>query len=174
VFQASDKSFYINCGNDKIFHRLTSQVIARPDLADDPTLCSRDGRVARRDELFSALNVEFGKQPWSHWQGRMRAAQIPCGLVRTVGEALRSPEAQARQLVTSIAHPVLGTVPNIASPIRYARTPLVDPVPAPAIGQHTAEVLQEVLGYSRAQVAQLGQQGAFGQRVPAETQDASV
>lgn len=174
VFEASDKSFYINCGNDKIFQRLTFQVIERPDLADDPALRHRDGRVARRDELFAALNDEFGKHPWSHWQGRMRAAQIPCGLVRTVGEALRSPEAQARQLVTSIAHPVLGTVPNIASPIRYTRTPLADPVPAPGIGQHTAEVLQEVLGYSSEKLAVLGQQGAFGQRVPAEAQAVSV
>jgi crotonobetainyl-CoA:carnitine CoA-transferase CaiB-like acyl-CoA transferase len=166
VFDASDQSFYINCGNDKIFKRLAVQVIDRPDLADDPGLNDRNGRLARRDELFAELNAEFAKHPWAHWQERMRAAQIPCGLVRTVGQAMRSPEAQVRKLVTMIDHPTLGTVPNIASPIRYARTPLADPVPAPAIGQHTGEVLRDLLGYDAERIAALALAGAFGERVP--------
>ncbi len=166
VFQASDRAFYINCGNDKIYQRLALQVLERPDLAADPQLKDRNGRIARRDELFAELDAEFAKHPWSHWHGRMRAAQIPCGEVRTVGEAIRSPEAQTRRLVTRVHHPVLGQVPNIASPIRYARTPLVDPVPAPAIGEHTAQVLQEVLGYGADRIAELARAGTFGKRAP--------
>ncbi|QPS78243.1 CaiB/BaiF CoA transferase family protein, partial [Delftia acidovorans] len=166
VFQASDKPFYISCGNDKIFQRLVAQVLDRPDLAEDPVLRDRNGRIARRDELFEVLNSEFGKHPWAHWQERMRGAQIPYGLVRTVGEAIRSPEARARRLVTSIDHPELGSIPNIASPIRYGRTPMADPTPAPAIGQHTAQVLAEVLGYDAQRIAGLAEGGAFGTRVP--------
>lgn len=165
VFQASDKPFYINCGNDKIFNRLAAQVLGREDLANDPQLKDRNGRIARRDELFAELNAEFGKHPWTHWQQRMREAQIPCGLVRTVGEAMRSPEATARKLVTHIPHPKLGQVPNIASPIRYARTPVVDPVAAPDIGQHTAEVLKDVLGYGEERITELAKAGTFGTRV---------
>jgi crotonobetainyl-CoA:carnitine CoA-transferase CaiB-like acyl-CoA transferase len=168
VFVASDQSFYINCGNDKIFQRLAAQVIGRSDLAEDPALRDRNGRLARREQLFAELNAEFCKHPWTHWQGRMRAAQIPCGVVRTVGEAMRSPEAQARRLVTMIDHPTIGVVPNIASPIRYARTPLADPVPAPSIGQHTGEVLRDVLGYDSARIAALAHGGAFGERAPDE------
>ncbi|HSW19060.1 MAG TPA: CoA transferase, partial [Ramlibacter sp.] len=168
VFEASDKPFYINCGNDKIFHRLTAQVLERPDLADDPVLKDRNGRIARRDELFEKLSTAFSQQPWAYWQERMRAAQIPCGEVRTVGEAMRSPEARARGLVTRIPHPTLGETPNIASPIRYGRTPVVDPTPAPNIGQHTAEVLREVLGYADEKIAGLARGGAFGRRVASE------
>lgn len=167
VFEASDKPFYINCGNDKIFQRLVGQVLERPDLANDETLMHRNGRIARREYLFQELADSFRHHPWSHWQARMRRAQIPCGEVRTVGEAMRSPEAQARHLVTHIPHPVLGQVPNIAPPIRYAHTPMADPSPAPSIGQHTAEVLQDVLGWSSAKVAEMAGRGAFGQRVPA-------
>ncbi|MBC5767309.1 CaiB/BaiF CoA transferase family protein [Ramlibacter albus] len=165
VFEASDKPFYINCGNDKIFIRLAEQVVGRSDLANDPELRDRNGRIARREELFAELNKEFAKQPWAHWQQRMREAQIPCGLVRTVGEALRSPEAAARKLVTHVPHPTLGQVPNIASPIRYARTPMADPKPAPDIGQHTTEVLKEVLGFDEQRIAQLASAGTFGKRV---------
>ncbi|MBK6008225.1 CoA transferase [Ramlibacter ginsenosidimutans] len=165
VFEASDKAFYINCGNDKIFQRLALQVLERPDLANDPVLKDRNGRIARRDELFAQLNAAFAQHPWSHWQERMRAAQIPCGEVRTVGEAMRSPEARARQLVTRIPHPTLGEVPNIASPIRYARTPMVDPVPAPDVGQHTEAVLREVLHLPQERIAELARAGTFGRRV---------
>nr|MDQ2734950.1 CoA transferase [Pseudomonadota bacterium] len=167
VFEASDKPFYINCGNDKIFQRLAAQVLERPDLAEDQVLKDRNGRIGRRDELFTTIQSVFATRPWAHWQARMREAQIPCGEVRTVGEAIRSPEARARNLVTSIAHPVLGKVPNIASPIRYARTPLVDPVPAPSIGQHTIEVLRDVLGYSQEKIGELAGVGTFGRRVAA-------
>jgi crotonobetainyl-CoA:carnitine CoA-transferase CaiB-like acyl-CoA transferase len=165
VFEASDKAFYINCGNDKIFQRLALQVLERPELANDPVLKDRNGRIARREELFATIQSVFATQPWAHWQERMRASQIPCGEVRSVGEAIRSPEAQARKLVTRIPHPVLGQVPNIASPIRYAGTPLVDPKPAPAIGQHTQEVLREVLGCSQERIEELARSGTFGRRV---------
>ncbi|MEZ5658452.1 MAG: CoA transferase [Burkholderiaceae bacterium] len=165
VFDASDTPFYINCGNDKIFHRLAAQVLERPDLANDPVLRERDGRITRRDELFATIQAEFSRQPWAHWRDKMRAAQIPCGEVRTVGEAMRSPEARARRLVTHIDHPTLGQIPNIASPIRYQRTPMVDPVPAPAIGEHTEEVLQDVLGLDQEAVRELAAAGAFGGRL---------
>src|SRR5205085_2547787 len=83
----------------------------------DPVLKDRNGRIAQREQLFATIQSVFATQPWAYWQERMRAAQIPCGEVRTVGEAIRSPEAQARKLVTRIPHPTLGEVPNIASPI---------------------------------------------------------
>jgi crotonobetainyl-CoA:carnitine CoA-transferase CaiB-like acyl-CoA transferase len=171
VFMSSDRPFYINCGNDKIFQRLFEQVLERPDLAGDETLMNRNGRIAQREFLFQELGQAFRERPWSHWQSRMREAQIPCGEVRTVGEAMRSAEAEARRVVTHIPHPILGQIPNIASPIRYARTPMIDPTPAPSIGQHTEAVLHEVLGWSAAKVADMARSGAFGRRVPAPGSD---
>ncbi|MBK4737373.1 CaiB/BaiF CoA transferase family protein [Noviherbaspirillum pedocola] len=159
VFQAADKPFYINCGNDKIFQRLAARVLERPDLANDPVLADRNGRMGRREELFSILNDAFEQQPWSYWQPRMREASIPCGEVRTVGEALRSKEARERGIVSRIRHSTLGWLPNISLPIRYSRTPVVDPKPAPLIGEHTLEILRDTLGYDVDRVEQLLQAG---------------
>ncbi|MCW5653416.1 CoA transferase [Hydrogenophaga sp.] len=166
VFQSADKPFYINCGNDKIFHRLMAQVIERPDLANDPVLADRNGRMGKRKEIFEMLDEIFAKQPWSYWQPRMRAASIPCGEVRNVGDALRSPEARARKLVTRIEHPTIGWVPNVALPIRYSGTPVVDPQPAPSVGQHTEEVLRGTLGYSDERIAALRAAGALSAAAP--------
>ncbi|MDX3906795.1 MAG: CoA transferase [Pigmentiphaga sp.] len=165
AFRARDRSFYINCGSDKIFQRLMAQVLERPDLASHPDYASGAARSARREELFAILDEAFGREPWEHWQARMRAAGVPCGLVRTVGEAVRSPEARERALLTRIPHARLGWVPNLALPIRYSATPLADPAPAPTVGQHTREVLQATLGYTADRLDALQAAGAFG---PAE------
>jgi crotonobetainyl-CoA:carnitine CoA-transferase CaiB-like acyl-CoA transferase len=162
VFQASDGTFYINCGNDKIFQRLMSQVVDRPDLASSDLYATGPDRIRRRDELFAILGDAFAQHPWSHWQSRMREAGVPCGKVRTVGEAIRSPEARERGIVTRIPHDTLGWVPNVSLPIRYSHTPVVDPVAAPAVGQHTEQVLRDLLGYDNARLARLAQAGAFG------------
>jgi crotonobetainyl-CoA:carnitine CoA-transferase CaiB-like acyl-CoA transferase len=162
VFQAQDGAFYINCGNDKIFQRLMSQVIDRADLASAEIYATGPDRIRRRDELFAILGEAFAQQPWSYWQPRMRAAGVPCGQLRTVGEAIRSPEARERQLVTRIPHPRTGWIPNVRLPIRYSRTPVADPVAAPAVGQHTDEVIREILGYDEERLARLSEAGAFG------------
>jgi crotonobetainyl-CoA:carnitine CoA-transferase CaiB-like acyl-CoA transferase len=74
--------------------------------------------------------------------------------------------------VTRIAHPEVGWVPNVSLPIRYSRTPVVDPVVAPAVGQHTNAVLRTLLGYDDDRLACLAEAGAFGeqQRKPATSE----
>jgi len=166
VFQAKDCAFYINCGNDKIFQRLMSQVLDRDDLASAEIYATGSDRIGRRDELFALLGEAFAQQPWAHWQARMRAAGVPHGQVRSVGDAIRSPEARERRIVTRIPHDRVGWVPNVSLPIRYSETPIADPVAAPAVGQHTESVLRELLGYDDRRMASLAEAGAFGPNAP--------
>jgi crotonobetainyl-CoA:carnitine CoA-transferase CaiB-like acyl-CoA transferase len=164
VFQASDRAFYIHCGNNKIFHRLAAQVLDMPELAQDPVLADRNGRIARRAELFKILDEAFLRHPWKFWQERMRSASIPCGEVRTVGETLRSPEGRERKLVSRVPHAELGWLPNIRLPIQFSETPVADPVAAPLVGEHSQQILSETLGYSASVIDQLIQSGAVEQR----------
>lgn len=163
VFKAADdRSFLINCGNTGIFQRLLTLVLNLPQVAADPAYATNKDRVARRDELFALLQDEFSKQSCSYWQERMRTAGVPCGVLRTVGEAIRSPEAHEQKIVTRVAHPELGWIPNVSLPIRYSGTPLADPVPAPRVGEHTELVLSDWLGYDRERIQGLAQAGVFG------------
>ncbi len=161
VFRASDVAFYVNSGNDKIFQRLTV-AIGMPQLATDPRFEGRAGRMANRDALFAILIDAFAKQPWAHWRAKFRELAIPSGEVRTLAQALHSPEAAARGLVTRIPHPVAGWVPNLTPPARLSDTPVVDPVAAPALGAHTHEVLRDLLGMDDARLAELAAAGVFG------------
>jgi crotonobetainyl-CoA:carnitine CoA-transferase CaiB-like acyl-CoA transferase len=162
VFMSQDKPFYINCGNDKIYQRLFEQVLERPDMANDPVLSQRANRLKHREKIFKVMDEVFATQPWSHWAPRLRAANVPHGQVKTLGEALASDEARSRNLVTRIPHPVKGWIPNIATPIRLSRTPAVEPVAAPAVGAHTEQVLRDTLSYDDKRIAQLREAGAFG------------
>jgi len=162
IFRSKDKSFLINCGNTAIFQRLMTQVLDRPDVAADPAYATNMDRVTNREPLFALLQQEFELEASIVWQTRMRTAGVPCGELRTVSEAIRSAEAKERELITRLPHPQRGWVPSLALPIRLAGTPLADPMVAPQVGQHTAEILGDWLNYGDEKIQALLKQGAFG------------
>ncbi|PIT03907.1 carnitine dehydratase [Bradyrhizobium nitroreducens] len=164
VFATADREVYIACGNDKIFQRLFTNVINRPDIANNIEFSSNAKRGAHRDFIFSVISEEFAKHPWDYWSRKLRAAAIPCGLVRTLSEALASDEARERNLVGRIEHPLIGWIPNISSPLRLEGTPALDARAAPFLGQHTLEVFSQVLGYDQERIAEIEASGACGKR----------
>lgn len=146
VFSASDREFLMTCSNDRLFRRLCREVIDRSDLVDDPSFRTSEARLKNRDRLINVLKSIFSTQRWEYWRERFRAAAVPAAEIRTLSCALRAPETKARRLVTRIPHPKVGWIPNIALPIRLSETPAIFPTPAPALGQHTGEVVREILG----------------------------
>lgn len=174
VFYAQDRPFLINSGNTQIFRRLVTQVVGLPHLASDPAYATNKDRLERREEVFAMLQEVFGREPWSHWQERLREAGIPCGVLRTVAEAIRSPEARERALVTRVPHPELGWVPNVSLPIRYSDTPLADPVLAPRIGEHTNRVLVDWLNLDEASIRSMAEAGAFGANATPDGSDTTA
>ena len=161
VYNASDAPFYIACANDRLYRRLVIEVLGRPDLASGE-FGDRRSRTANKDKLRAILTGIFVQDIRENWVAKMKAVNIPVGYLRTVEEAFNSPEARQRHRLSQIPHPTAGTVPNIESPLSLGLTPVVDPVAAPLLGQHTREVLRQKLGYDDARIAGLGEAGVFG------------
>jgi crotonobetainyl-CoA:carnitine CoA-transferase CaiB-like acyl-CoA transferase len=161
VYHGSDGPFYIACANDRLYRRLVVDVLGRPDLVSGE-FGDRRSRTANRDKLRTILNELFAQDARENWVAKMKAVNIPVGYLRTVEEAFNSPEARERHRVCEIPHPRAGTVPNIESPLNLALTPVIEPVAAPLLGQHTREVLHEILGYDDRSIAALAQAGVFG------------
>jgi crotonobetainyl-CoA:carnitine CoA-transferase CaiB-like acyl-CoA transferase len=169
VYNASDAPFYIACANDRLYRRLVIEVLGRPDLASGE-FGDRRLRTANRDELRAILTGIFVQDIRENWVAKMKAANIPVGYLRTVEEAFNSPEARQRHRLSQIPHPTAGTVPNIESPLSLGLTPVVDPVAAPLLGQHTREVLRQKLGYDDARIAALADAGVFGKVATVEAE----
>jgi crotonobetainyl-CoA:carnitine CoA-transferase CaiB-like acyl-CoA transferase len=161
LYNGSDAPFYIACANDRLFRRLVVDVLGRPDLFSGE-FGDRRSRVANKDKLRAILTDVFAKDTRENWVTRMKAVNIPVGFLRTVEEAFNSPEARERHRVSEIPHPKAGTVPNIESPLNLSLTPVIDPVAAPLLGQHTRDVLRDTLGYDEARIAALAEAGVFG------------
>jgi len=161
VYNASDAPFYIACANDRLYRRLVIEVLGRPDLASGE-FGDRRSRTANKDKLRAILTGIFVQDIRENWVKKMKAANIPVGYLRTVEEAFNSPEARERRRLSQIPHPTAGTVPNIESPLNLGLTPMIDPVAAPLLGQHTREVLRERLGYDDVRIAALADAGVFG------------
>jgi crotonobetainyl-CoA:carnitine CoA-transferase CaiB-like acyl-CoA transferase len=161
VYEASDAPFYIACANDRLYRRLVIEVLGRPDLATGE-FGDRRSRTANKERLRAILTGIFVQDIREKWVTKMKAANIPVGYLRTVEEAFNSPELRERHRISQIPHPAAGTVPNIESPINLGLTPVVDPVAAPLLGEHTREVLRRTLGYDDARIAALADAGVFG------------
>ncbi len=151
TFETRDGHVVIAVGNDRQFRALC-MLIGLDALGSDVRFATNAGRIENRDALIALLAPEVFKRTTQNWLDILAKAGVPGGPVRTVQQALTSPEAVAREMVVTVAHPTAGEVPLIASPLRFSGTPVTYPVAPPLLGQHSADVLSALLGYDEAQV----------------------
>jgi crotonobetainyl-CoA:carnitine CoA-transferase CaiB-like acyl-CoA transferase len=159
AFAASDGWFMLAAGNDGQYRRVT-EVIERPELWEARFQTNTD-RVAYRAELIPLLAETFVAKPRHYWLTRLRAAGVPATPVNTVAEAFADPQVAARGLLWPTLHPTLGTLTTVANPLNFSRTPAKPSGPPPLLGEHTAAVLAEVLGYSADDLAELERAGVI-------------
>ena len=168
VYEASDGPLYMACANDRLYRRLVTEVLNRPDLITHPDFATRKARSANKEKLRAVIAGIFAGDRLETWMTKMKQANIPVGYLRTVEQGFNAPEARERGRLSRIAHPTAGFVPNIATPLNMELTPPTNPAAAPLLGEHTKEVLRGILGYDDARLGALAQAGAFG-KLAAET-----
>jgi len=161
TFQCADGLINIVIGNARQWERFCQDVLDRPDLLTDPGFATNSGRLDNRQAVRDLLTATFLTDTRENWIARMRAAGVPAGSVRAVGEALEAPEIRYRGMVREVEHPTAGTISMLASPLKLSGTPTADLQPPPLLGQHTDEVLAAA-GYSRAEVAVLRDKSIVG------------
>jgi crotonobetainyl-CoA:carnitine CoA-transferase CaiB-like acyl-CoA transferase len=148
-------------GNDGQFAKFCA-VAGCPELAQNPQYARNTARVLHRAELVPLLEGILKTRTKADWLSALEAAKVPCGAINTLDEVFADPQVQERAMVRTWPHPIKPDLRLVASPIKLSRTPVREDLPPPMLGQHTAQVLQEVLGWSPEQVDTLRAQGVIG------------
>lgn len=160
TFQASDGPFALAVGNNLQFANLCNKVLARPDIGSDPRFATNPLRVRHRAALIPLLQEAFNERTVAEWLELLKAAGVPAGAVRAVPDVFAAPEIAARGLVARVPDARHGMLPLMASPLHLRGTPPRPPSAPPRLGEHTDEILRDVLEATAEDIARWRAAGA--------------
>ncbi len=154
AFATADGHVVLAVGNDGQFASFC-KVAGRPELASDPRYATMPGRITNRSTLIPLLREIFSQRPSRRWLAQLEAAGVPCGPINDYKEVFEDPQVRHRGLKIEIPHAAGVPCPTVASPMRFSETPVEYKLPPPLLGEHTREVLGDLLGMRREELDQL-------------------
>ena len=146
TFKASDGYFALGIGNDNQW-RLFCEKAGKKEWADDIRFRANADRVKNRSELIPLLDELFTQYDIAHWLSILGTIGVPCGPINSIDQVMNDPQVQAREMVIDIEHPSAGSIRMVASPLKIPTAPPVVRLPPPMLGEHTEQILQELLGF---------------------------
>jgi len=158
VFPTADGHIILAIGNDGQFERFC-QVAGCAELAQETRFKTMSQRIIHRAELIPLIAEVMRTRTKAEWIELLESATVPCGPINNMKEVFEDPQVKHRKLRVDIPHPLGGVAPVVASPLRLSKTPVEYRLAPPTLGQHSDEVLKELLGKSDAEVAKLRASG---------------
>ncbi len=160
-FECSDGACVIGAGNDKLFALLCG-LMGTPELTSDPRFVTNIDRIANHEALKELIEKWTKTETIDSAVEKMLAAGIPAGPINTIDRVVKDPHiAGAREMFVECEHPVVGKMKMTGNQIKLTNNKIDTFNPAPVLGQHNAEVLGEMLGYTPEQVEQLKADGVL-------------
>ncbi len=160
VFATQDGHLILAVGNDGQFKRLCD-LLGRSELATDERFAKNKDRVAHRSEIVGILSTIFHERTTDQWLSIIEAQGIPCGRINRIDQALNDEQVAHRQMRTQVKHQSLGALDVLTSPMHLSATPPNVLRAPPTLGEHTEEVLSELLRRSDADLAALRSAGVI-------------
>ena len=158
-FPTRDGWIVIFCNKDKFWRDLV-ETLGAPELAEDARFRTFADRFANKDALLPLLQARFATRTTSEWLDRLRG-RVPCAPVNDVRQALADPQVLARDMIVEVEHPDFGPLREVRSPVR-TEGEIRHPARAPRLGEHTDQILREILSYSDGTIARLRATGVIG------------
>ncbi len=159
AFQCADGAIMLTAGNDAQFKRLC-EALGIPSLATDTRFASGPARIENRQALMPMLEQIFREKSRHHWLDALVAAEIPAGPINDLAGVFRDPQILARAMSVPLRSGE-SEVNVVGNPIAFIGAPTSPNLPAPTLGQHTEEVLIDVLGLSPDSIAEFRRSGVI-------------
>ena len=158
-FATRDGWIVIFCNKDKFWRDLV-ETLGVPELAEDPRFRTFGDRFANKDTLLPLLQARFATRTTEDWLDRLRG-RVPSAPVNDVRQALADPQVLARDMIVEVEHPDFGPLKEVRSPVRTDGE-IRHPARAPRLGEHTDQILREILSYGDGTIARLRATGVIG------------
>ncbi|MCX7173100.1 MAG: CaiB/BaiF CoA-transferase family protein, partial [Proteobacteria bacterium] len=153
-FPTADGDMILAIGNDSQFAKFCA-VAGHAEWATDTRFASNAARVKHRDVLIPLIRQATVMKTTAAWIALLEGEGVPCGPINNLAQVFDDPQVRARGLKLEMTHPLAGSVPHVASPIRLSATPVAYRLPPPLLGEHTREVLGGLLGLDAAGMDEL-------------------
>jgi formyl-CoA transferase len=160
TFACADGHLIVATGNDGQYQKFV-EAGGQPELARDPRFSTNPLRVRNRELLVPLLAEMVKRKKRDEWIALLEEKGVPCGPINDVGEVFANEQVVAREMAIDLPHPSAGQVKLVRNPIRMSATPATSGMAPPLLGQHTTEVLREVLGRSEEEIAALRERGVI-------------
>ena len=160
VFETADGHVILAAGNDGQFSRFCDAA-GVPELAKDPAFATNPARIRNRETLLPRIRELFRARDTDDWIDMLEKAGVPCGPINTLERVFADPQAIARGMAIEMPHPQAGKVGLVAAPAKLSETPVAYRRSPPVRGEHTAEVLRDMLGLGDAELVRLTEAGAI-------------
>src|SRR3546814_706197 len=157
-FKTTNGHVILAIGNDRQFRKFCEAANA-PSLPDDARFNTCAARVLNREELVPLLSELMERKSTEYWCEILEPIGVPCGPINPVDQNFESPQVQHRQLKPEMEQPLAGRVELVAIPIRYENNPIQYHNPPPLLGQHTDEILSDLLGIGEEQLKSMRESG---------------
>ena len=154
AFSTADGNIILAVGNDSQFAKFCA-LAGQPNLAHHQDFATNRARVVNRDDLVPIVEHLMSKHTSAWWLENLSAQGVPCGPVNRLDEVFEDPQVQARQMLIELAHAQAGTVPAVANPVRFSQTPTTYQQAPPLLGEHSEQVLRDILGKEEEEIVRL-------------------
>lgn len=160
AYQASDQWIVISAFNQRMWKGLCA-ALEKPEWLEDPRFINPQMRSDNRALMIQLIGAIIITQPLAYWEKRLIENEVPCSPVNTIDKVVQQPQVHARDMVQEMSLDGLGMMSMAGLPIKFSDSPGAIRLPPPRLGQHSADILQE-LGYSAEKIAALADSGAVG------------